>query len=195
VADPPKFRAIRHRSLAAAGLGGAGGVDVALIGNTLALCAAEGRTLDVPLASIERLRLGYVENRYAGRLYRLRLWTRAAPVPLTLETIREDEAGYATITRAIAAAVERAHGWSAIEGGLGWREALSYPLGLIALFILAALAAYADPRSGGGPFMPIGLLMAGICLPILGVVMWFFFRPYRPRALGNPAKLSVFLPK
>lgn len=148
----------------------------------------------MPLASIERVRFGYVENRYAGRLYRMRLWTQAAPGALTLETIREDEADYTTIARVIAAVVERSQGWSAIEGGLGWREALSYPLWLIALFILAALAAYADPKSGGGPFLPITLLMARICTPILGVVMWFFFRPYRPRGVDSLSRLGLFLP-
>jgi len=57
VADPPSFRAIRHKSLAAAGLGRAG-VDASLTGDTLILRGTGGESLGVPLASIGRLRVG-----------------------------------------------------------------------------------------------------------------------------------------
>jgi hypothetical protein len=48
VADPPIIRAIRDKSLAAAGLGGVG-VDASLIGDTLILRGTSGGQLVVPL--------------------------------------------------------------------------------------------------------------------------------------------------
>lgn len=68
--DPSTFHAIRHRSLAAAGLGRSG-VGATLMGDTLVLRGAADQQLIVPVATINRLRFGYEENRYAGDLYRI----------------------------------------------------------------------------------------------------------------------------
>jgi hypothetical protein len=188
------FRAIRHRSLAAAGLGRAG-VDVTLAGDSLILRGTGGGQLVVPVASIARLRAGYEQNRYSGKLYRLRLWTSATPRPLTLATIHDDEADYAAIARAIAATIERTHGPGAIEGGLGWADALTYPLWLTVAMILATFAANADQSGSHRDSLPTtALLMAAIWVPILGVILWLFFRPYRPRRLGALSELDHFLP-
>ena len=149
------FRAIRNRGLAAAGLGKTG-VDATLAGDTLLLRGEAGERLDIPLASITRLRAGYEPNRYSGNLYQMRLWTSAAPRPLKLATIHKDEADYAIIARAIAATVERTHGPGAIEGGVGWLAALIFPV---------------------------------------WVILWFFFRPYRPRRLRCLSDLDRFLPR
>lgn len=194
MADPPAFAAIRHGSLAAAGLGRAG-VRGTLAGDTLVLTGRNGERRDVPLASIERLRVGYEENRYAGYLYRMMVWTGAAPRPLTLATIKPDEADFAAIARAIAGVVERHHGAEAIEGGLNWREALVPPLALVILFTLATFAANADPVArGDDSFLTVALFMAAFEVPILGVVLWFFTRPYRPRRVGGASGLERFLP-
>lgn len=194
MADPPRFRAIRHRSLAAAGLGGSG-VDATLVSDTLMLRGTSGGQLVVPLASVARLRAGYERNRYSGKLYRMRLWTTAARRPLTLATIHVDEADYATIARAIAATAERTRGPGAIEGGLDWVAALTFPLWMIFGLVFATFAAHADQNgSHRDSLLTVALMMAAIGAPIVGVIMWFFFRPYRPRRLSGASALDRFLP-
>jgi hypothetical protein len=192
--DSLRFAAIRHRSLAAAGLGSAG-VDASLVGDTLTLRGTSGEQLIVPLASITRLRAGYEENKYAGDLYRMKVWTSVAPHPLTLATIHSTETAYATIARAIAATVERTHGPGAVEGGLGWGAALLFPMWLIVGFTVAAVAVYIDPEHrSDDSFLTIALMEAAIGLPIILLIMILFFRPYRPRRLKNLAALDRFLP-
>ena len=192
--DPPSFRAIRHSSLTAAGLGGAG-VDAGLAGDTRILRGTVGGQLIVPLASITRLRVGYEQNKYSGNLYRMKVWTSATPRPLTLATIHSSEADYATIARAIAATVERTHGPGAVEGGLGWVAALLFPLWLVVGFTVAAIAVYVDAgRRNGDSFLTIALMMAAIGTPILALVTLLFFRPYRPRRLKRVGELERFLP-
>jgi hypothetical protein len=192
--DLPRFAAIRHRSLAAAGLGSAG-VDASLVGDTLTLRGTSGEQLIVPLASITRLRAGYEENKYTADLYRMKLWTSAAPRPLTLATIHSTEADYATIARAIAATVERTHGPGAVEGGLGWGAALLFPMWLVVGFTVAAVAVYIDPQHrSDDSFLTIALMEAAIGLPIILLIMILFFRPYRPRRLKTLAALDRFLP-
>ncbi|MEO6215340.1 MAG: hypothetical protein ABIO86_04870 [Sphingomonas sp.] len=188
------FRAIRNKGLAAAGLGETG-VDTTLAGNTLLLRGGAGERLDMPLAAITQLRAGYEQNRYSGKLYRMSLWTSAAPRPLTLATVHADEADYAMIARAIGDTVERTHGPGAIEGGLGWVDALRYPLWVSIGMIVSTLAAYAD-QSGSHreSLLTTALMMSAIWVPILGMIMWFFFRPYRPRRLITLSELDQFLP-
>ena len=194
-ADSLRFAAIRHRSLAAAGLG-TGGVDATLVGDTLIVRGTSGEQLIVPLASITRLRAGYEENKYTADLYRMKIWTSAAPRPLTLATIHSSEADYATIARAIAATVERTHGPGAVEGGLGWVAALLFPLWLVVGFTFAAFAVYVDAgRRNGDSFLTIALMMAVIGTPILALIMLLFFRPYRPRRLNGLSAMDRFLPR
>lgn len=193
-ADPPSFRAIRHSSLAAAGLGGAG-VDATLAGDTLIVRGTGGGQLVVPLASITRLRIGYEQNKYSGNLYRMKVWASVAPRPLTLATIHSGEADYATIARAIATTVERAHGPGAVEGGLGWVAALAFPLWIVLGQAFGTFAVYADQHGDHqDSLLTIALMMAAIGTPILVLVILLFFRPYRPRALAGAADLDRFLP-
>lgn len=192
--DSPRFAAIRHRSLAAAGLGSAG-VDASLVGDTLILRGTGGEQLVVPLVSITRLRAGYEENKYTADLYRMKVWTSAAPCPLTLATIHSTETAYAMIARAIAATVERTRGSGAVEGGLGWFAALIFPLWLVVGFTVAAVAVYIDPQHrNDDSFLTIALMEAAIGLPIILLIMILFFRPYRPRRLKTLAALDRFLP-
>lgn len=192
--DPPSFRAIRQRSLVAAGLG-ARGIDATLIGDTLIVRGASGERLVVPIASITRLRAGYEQNKYLGNLYRIKIWTSATPRPLTLATIQDDEAGYAVIARAIAATVERTHGPGAVEGGLGWVAALAAPLWIVIGQAFGTFAMYADQHGAHrDSLLTVALMMAAIGTPILAIVLWFFFRPYRPRRLKDLSALDRFLP-
>ena len=193
--EPPSFRAIGHRSLAAAGLG-ARGVDAMLVGDTLTLRGTNGEQLAVPLASITRLRIGYEQNKYSGNLYRMKVWTSAAPRPLTLATIHSCEADYATIARAIAATVERTRGRGAVEGGLGWVAALAFPLWIVVGQAFGTFAVYADQHGEHrDSLLTIALMMAAIGTPILALVTLLFFRPYRPRRLRSLSDIARFLPK
>jgi len=149
----------------------------------------------VPLASITRLRAGYEENKYTADLYRMKLWTSVAPRPLTLATIHSTETGYATIARAIAATVERTHGPGAIEGGLGWVAALLFPAWLVVGFTVAVFAVYLDAgQRNGDSLLTVALMEAVIGVPVIALVMFLFFRPYRPRRLKTLAALDRFLP-
>jgi hypothetical protein len=126
----------------------------------------------------------------------MKVWTSAVPGPLTLATIDESEADYAMIARTIAAAVERTRGAGAIEGGLGWAAALAAPLWIIAGQAFGTFAVYADQHGAHRDSLSsIALMMAAIGTPILAIVMWFFFRPYRPRRLRRSSDLDRFLPK
>jgi hypothetical protein len=193
MAAPLTFRAIRHSSLASAGLGNAG-ADADLVGDTLILRGTSGGQLNVPLAFITRLRVGYEQNKYAGNLYRMKVWTDAAPGPLTLATIHSSEADYATIARATAATVERTHGPGAVEGGLGWFAALVGPLWMIVALAFGTFAVNTEQK-GRDTLLTDALMMAAIGAPILAVILFFFFRPYRPRRLRAPAGIDRFLPK
>lgn len=192
MADPPSFRAIRHKSLAAAGLGGSG-VDASLADDSLVLRGTGGGQLVVPLPSIARLRIGYEQNKYAGNLYRMKLWSSAVPGPLTLATIQNDNAEYAVIARVIADAVERVHGPGAVEGGLGWFAALAGPLWIVFGLAFGTFALHSE--QDGHNLLSDALMMAAIGAPILAIVLWFFFRPYRPRRLSGPSDLDRFLPR
>ncbi|WP_066811568.1 hypothetical protein [Sphingomonas asaccharolytica] len=191
--DPPSFRAIRHKSLAAAGLGAAG-VDASLVGDTLVLRGTGGGQVMIPLASIARLRVGYEQNKYAGNLYRMTVWTSAAPGALTLATIQDDEADYAAIARAIAAAVEHTRGPGAVEGGLGWLVALAGPLWIVSGLAFGTFAVNSE-QEGHSSLLADALMMAAIGAPILAIILWFFFRPYRPRRLSGLSDLDRFLPR
>ncbi len=195
MAEPPSFRAIGHRSLAAIGLG-ARGVDATLDGDTLILRGTSGGQLAVPLASISRLRIGYEQNKYSGNLYRMKVWTSATPRPLTLAAIHSCETDYATIARTIAATVERTHGPGAVEGGLDWVAALAFPLWVIVGQAFGTFAVYADQHGEHrDSLLTIALMMAAIGTPIVALVMVLFFRPYRPRRLKGAGALDRFLPR
>jgi len=193
VTDPPRFRAIRHKSLVAAGLGGSG-VDASLADDSLVLRGTGGGQLVVPLPSIARLRIGYEQNKYAGNLYRMKLWSGAVPGPLTLATIQDDNADYAVIARVIAAVVERAHGPGAVEGGLGWFAALAGPLWIVFGLAFGTFAVNSE-QNGHNSLLADALMMAAIGAPILAIVLWFFFRPYRPRRLRTPSDMERLLPR
>lgn len=64
---PPGFHAAEHKSIAVAGLG-KHGARAWLIGDALVLTGADQARLDLLPASIERIRVGACENRFAGKL-------------------------------------------------------------------------------------------------------------------------------
>jgi hypothetical protein len=49
--------------------------------------------------------------------------------------------------------------------------------------------------SAADSLLTVALTMAAVGVPILAVIMWFFFRPYRPRRLATAADLDRFLPR
>ena len=193
--DEGRFRAVRHKSLAAAGLGSEA-VDVSLDGNALILTGLAGARRAFPAAGISRVRFGYEQNKYAGKLYQMQVWSADAPGPLVLRTIQEDNTAFAAIARALAAAVAAAHGPGAVEGGLGWAAALGPVLWMTAIIPAAMILPGLETTHRGheDPFWLVALVIAAFAIPLIGVMLWFFYRPYRPRRLADPAELDAYLP-
>ena len=192
------FRAVRHKSLAAAGLGPRA-VDAALASGALTLTGEGGVRRVFPVAGIGRVRFGYEQNKYSGRLYRMQVWSADAPRRLVLGTIHDDEPAFAAIARALAAAVTAAHGPGAVEGGLDWPEALLPALWMTFALIAAVFLPGLEPhRAHDDPLWLVALVVAlvvtGCGVPLLGVMIWFFYRPYHPRRLAGAAALDPFLP-
>ncbi len=194
--DERAFRAVRHKSLAAAGLGSEA-VDVSLDGNALILTGLAGARRAFPTADIGRVRFGYEQNKYAGKLYRMQVWSADVSGPLVLRTIQEDNEAFAAIARALAADVSAAHGSGAVEGGLGWAAALGPALWMTAAFAAAMfvpLPGAGEHRGHDDPFWFVALILAAFGVPLIGAMLWFFYRPYRPRPLADPAALDAYLP-
>lgn len=194
------FLAIRHASLAAAGLGGKG-VTVGFGAGGLALYGDDvSERLTVPWSSISKVRIGYSSSRYSKPLYRMTLWTSAAPRPLRLTSVHRDEPAFAAIARTAAVRTLSAHGANgqmggSVEGGLNWWDALQLPLGFAALMPIATLGAIADTKHPKpGDALNTALVMLGITLAIEIVIFILSVRPTRPRAVATVAELKRFLP-
>lgn len=174
--DRPVFRAIRHASLAAAGLGREG-VDVMLEDGALILLGAAGARRTLPLAEIGRARFGYEQNRYSGKLYRMQVWSEDAARPLILATVHADEPAFASIARALAASLW-ARGPGAVEGGLNWPAALIPALWMLAAFPAAVFLPSLQARSGGhqDPLWLVTLVVGAFIVPLIGIMLWFFYR-------------------
>jgi hypothetical protein len=194
------FLAIRHASLAAAGLGGKG-VAVGFGSGGLALCGDDlSERLTVPWSSISKVRIGYSAYKTTRPLYRMTLWTSAAPRPLRLTSIHRDEPAFAAIARTAAMRTLSARGpngqaTGSVEGGLNWWDALQLPLGFAALMPLAALGAVFDnkhPKPGDA--LNTALVMLAITLTIEAVIFVISVRPMRPRVVAAVADLKRFLP-
>jgi hypothetical protein len=190
------FYAMPHGSLSAAGLGTDGArVDYATGG--LVLKARSGEMLDVPWTSLSRVRVGFYEPKYGSNRYRVMLWTNAAPRPLLLTALSSELPAFAGIVRSAALRTFNACGPGSLEGGLGWRDALGFPLAMAGAMVLAFLAATNDPaiHHGPGDALDTALLMLGMTVVIETALFVFFVRPYRPRKLSGMDDIEAFLPR
>ena len=189
------FLAIRHASLAAAGLGGKG-VTVGFGAGGLALYGEDlSERLTVPWSSISKVRIGYSAYKTTRPLYRMTLWTSAAPRPLRLTSVHRDEPAFAAIARTAAVRTLSARGKGSVEGGLNWWDALQLPLGFAALMPIAAFGAITDTKHPKpGDALNTVLVMLGITLAIEAVFFVISVRPMRPRAVAAVADLKRFLP-
>ena len=189
---PPSFHAADHKSAAAAGLGKQG-ARAWLIGEALVLTGADQARLDLPFASIKRIRVGAYDNRFAGKLYQMMLWAAAIDGPITLSASKRDEADFAVIARAIGAAIEARGG--TIESGLSWLTALALPLWMLgggsvltALQIPHALQEHSDSALAtiGG--------MAAVILPVTAILFGLFTWRTMPRTLVGADEMQPYLP-
>ena len=189
------FHTLPHSSLASAGLG-QGGVDVGYGAGGLALAGRDGERLDLPWTTIRKVRVGIEQSKYGPPRYRLTLWTSAAPQPLRLTSLHRDEAAYAGVARTVALRTFNARGKGSIEGGLGWSDALLYPLAFAAIMPVAFVGMVIQnkhPRPGDT--LTSALFVVALTLVIETVFAVAFIRPNRPRALAGMAELEGYLPK
>jgi hypothetical protein len=191
--EPPNFRALSHRTLAAAGLRGPF-VEVILAPAGLLLASAAGERLEIPFAAIDRIRFGYETSRLGGRFYQMRVWSNGARDPLVLFAAGRDASpGYAAVARAAAAAVAARRGMAGIEGGLGWGGALYLPLLLLPFLAYAGWASL-QGFVEGFPLLFL-IVLPAVLLLVGGTVGYGFLRLWRPRRLESLAELEPFVSK
>ena len=169
---PPSFHVASHKSILAAGLGKQG-ARAWLVGEALVLTGADQARFDLPLASIERIRVGAYDNRFAGKFYQIMLWAAPIDGPITLSASKRDEAEFAVIARAIGASIEARGG--TIESGLSWLTALALPLWMLGVgSVLTALQIpNAMQEHGDSALATIGG-MAAVILPVTAILLGLF---------------------
>jgi hypothetical protein len=186
---PLTFRAHGNRRLRRAGAGGRA-VRVSLDGAWLEFAGEQGAPLRLPVAAIERMRIGFVDAR-GGPFYMTTLWP-AGDKPIKLSPLREDWLLYAAFARALAERVAASRGLRAVERGDTWFGALLGPV-LTGLVLMASLAvcihALADEETL--------LRWAPAVLPALvfGLLCWRYYAVHRPRAVAELGELERQLPR
>lgn len=191
MSDPPAFRAQGNRGLRRAGWG-ARTLRVTLDGAWLDIADEQGpgAPLRLPVAAIERMRVGYVDAR-GGPFYLTTLWP-AGERPIKLAPLREDRLPYAAFARALAGQVAATRGLRAVERGDTWFGALLGPV-MSGLVVVAALAVsihvLADEET----------LLRWVPAVIPALVFALLFSRYhavhRPRSLADLAELDRQLPR
>ena len=192
--DPPNFFVAGHKSLVAAGLG-TGGARAWLIGDALVLIGEGQARRDLPVAAIDRIRVGAYDNKFAGKLYQMMLWSPDLPGPITLSSAKRDEAAFALIACALGTALAARQPPGRIEKGLAWLVALAFPLWMLGagsvITLLQVLNAMQE--QGESPLVTLGYA-AAVFLPITAFVFWLFTWRYMPRNLAGAAEMERFLP-
>ncbi|MEO7689121.1 MAG: hypothetical protein ABIS51_07525 [Sphingomonas sp.] len=193
--DPPSFLVASHKSIVSADLGDQG-VRVWLIGDTLVLIGKDQVRLDLPVASIERMRVGVYDNRFSGKCYQMILWSPELSGPITLETVKSTQPAFTQIVRAVSAAMDARPAPGTIERGLTWLTALSFPLWMLGaglIITLIEIAKASQDKPGESPLVVIGM-SAAIYLPIAGLLFGLFTWRYMPRTLASAGELEPYLP-
>jgi len=181
-AAPPAFDVLGSPRLRALGLAG-GSVAVRFDGSVLTLAGDSGGTLALPLARIDRIRMGYEDSRY-GNFYFASLRCDGEPTPLVLRVLDHHPVGYGAAMRALAAALAATKGVSAVERGLPLRRALEpllWMTGVLAIGISAAVSAAREDGWGGAALVLV--IPLALFLYFLGrFVTWQMPRPIRALA-------------
>lgn len=185
------FLALGHRSLARAGLDGAG-VDVALGPGSLVLAGGRSGRIEIPFEAIDRVRFGYDTSRLGGRIYDMRVWTHRARRPLFLRKAgRDGGEGYAELARRLAAAVAERRGVACVESGLGWGGALGRFLPVLPF---VGYGAWASVEGFRRHFPLPFLVVLPACVFVVGGMLGYaFLRLWRPRRLSRLEQLEPYV--
>lgn len=184
----PAFHAYGTRRLRRAGVTGKL-VQVALDSTGLTL-RGEGGLHRLPLATIERMRVGYVDAKN-GPFWETVLWPMGEK-PIKLMPVREDRAAYASLVRMLAERVAGTRGRGSVLRGTSLFSALLFPVLIGALFVgTLFVGVYALPDD------PWYQRWAPAAFPgaLLALLGWRFQRLHRPRAVYDLAEIEQQLPQ
>ena len=169
---------------------------VELRGESLELRGDQSGTLSLPIADVERMRVGFLESDGAPS-YETLLWRGGAADPVRIAPMRplRDPHGYGTLVRDLAARVAERRGVEAIETGSSPAFWLRLVLAVAALLVAAiavvlfVLAAEPDGTWWGSAFV--------IAFPvaILALIAWRYLTVHRPRAIQYLSALDGYLPR
>jgi hypothetical protein len=188
IAAPLSFSVDNSAALTAAGLRGPL-VTATFDGAALVLRGEGGGSLDLPLAAIDRIRIGYEENKFVGHIYQLQIWSGDDHRPLALRCLGGGD--YGPAARALAAGLAEAKGMSSVERGVNMGAALFLLLGLTPFFALSLWGAW--QVSGEEPWWAPPAMLA-IPVPLFIWLFWRFWTWQRPRPIASLAELDQQLP-
>jgi hypothetical protein len=166
-----------------------GWVTATFDGEVLELRGDGGGALDLPLAAIDRVRIGYEENKFVGRVYQLLIWSGDNPAPLPLRTLGRD--GYGAAARALAAALSQAKGINRVERGVTMGAALALMFWFTPFLLVSLWGAWAVTSTDPAWASLIILVVPGALFTWLG---WRFWTWQRPRPIRDLAELDQQLP-
>lgn len=184
---PASFLAANTARLRAAGLAGKT-VTVAASDRALELAGAEGGTLRLELARIERLRLGYFQGKHR-RVFRLGLDLVGEAKPLALEPPADAARAYGVAMRRFAAVYAASRGLGRIETGIGGAAAAA----MLAFLMLPPVALVAVAYL----YAPNALVAAGmfaVAALLAASGVWLYARRQRPRPIASLDALEPQLP-
>jgi hypothetical protein len=180
------FTIFVDRKLRAEGLAGTA-AQVWLDRDTIRIAGQRDTGLEIPLDSIERLRLGVEPGKRP--VYQALIWRRGARRALRLRLFPPLE-GYAEAMRGIVAALAVRRGTEAVELGTTGRAALFngvFFLLLLGAYLFLAVRSWRDgPWPIALAFVLLSLLMAALVVEIA--------RTQRPRPLRSLEEVEQVLP-
>ena len=163
--------------------------------DTLVLRGEKGGLLTIPVAAIERLRVGFFETKTIS--WETLLWRIGNPDPVRLAPMQplRDPHAYAGLVRALAARVAEQRGLGAVETGSSPAYWLS--LFLMMAFLLAGalfVALFVLPAEPDNPWWA-GPAVVAFPLAIVLLIAWRWHRLHRPRGITDLSALDRHLPR
>ena len=183
------------RNLRQAGFAGRH-MRVELGSESLELRGDQSGTLSLPIAEIERMRVGFLESEGAPA-YQALIWRGGALEPVRIAPMRplRDPHAYATLVRDLAARVAARRGVAAIETGSSPVFWLRLSLAVGALLVAAILLIlFGLAEESGGTSWGSAVVVA-FPVAILALIAWRYLTVHRPRAIRYLSALDRHLPR
>ena len=187
--------AVIHRNLRQAGFAGRH-MLVELNGDTVEIRGEQSGTLSLPIAEVERMRVGFLETEGA-RAYETLLWRGGEPDPVRIAPMRplRDPHAYVTLVRDLAARVAARRGVAAIETGSSPAFWLRLSLAVAALLVAAILVVlFVLAEEPDGTWWGSAVVIA-FPVAILALLAWRYLTVHRPRAIRYLSALDRHLPR